>query len=70
MRYRELAKRLRRLGCEELREGKGSHKVWHNPNNDRTAAVPNWGSRDLATGTIRAIIRDLGISREEFGPIE
>ncbi len=25
MRYRELARRLRKLGCTELRAGKGSH---------------------------------------------
>jgi predicted RNA binding protein YcfA (HicA-like mRNA interferase family) len=56
MRYRELAKRLRRLGCEELREGKGSHKVWRNPANGKTTAVPDWGSRDLAQGTVGAII--------------
>jgi predicted RNA binding protein YcfA (HicA-like mRNA interferase family) len=70
MRYRDLAKRLRKLGCEELREGKGSHTVWLNPANDRTVAVPNSRSRDLAPGTVRAIIRELGISREDFGSIE
>lgn len=70
MRYRELAKRLRRLGCEEFREGKGSHKIWRNPANDTVVAVPDWGSRDLAPGTVRAIIRELGISREDFGPVE
>lgn len=70
MRYKELAKKLRRLGCEELREGRGSHRVWYNPENDHTVAVPDWGSRDLAAGTVRAIIRELGISRQQFGPIE
>jgi predicted RNA binding protein YcfA (HicA-like mRNA interferase family) len=31
MRYRELAKRLRKLGCQEVRAGKGSHVIWRNP---------------------------------------
>jgi predicted RNA binding protein YcfA (HicA-like mRNA interferase family) len=70
MRYRELAKRLRQLGCEELRQGKGSHRVWHNPTTGKVAAVPDWGSRDLVPGTVRAIIRELGISRREFGSIK
>jgi predicted RNA binding protein YcfA (HicA-like mRNA interferase family) len=70
MRYKELATKLRRLGCEELREGRGSHGVWYNPENDRTVAIPDWGSRDLATGTVRAVERELGISRQQFGSLE
>jgi len=70
MRYRELAKRLRKLGCQKMRAGKGSHLIWHNPATGKVAAVPDWGSKDLAPGTVRAIIRELGISRREFGPIK
>jgi mRNA interferase HicA len=70
MRYRELAKRLRKLGCHEMRTGKGSHRVWQNPATGKVAVVPDWGSKDLATGTVRAIIRELGISRRAFGPIK
>lgn len=70
MRYRELADRLSDLGCHELRAAKGSHQVWHNPKTDKTATVPNWGNKDLRPGTVRSIIRDLGISRKDFGPIK
>ena len=69
MRYRDVAKRLRKLGCCEMRAGKGSHRIWHNTATGKVAAVPNWGSKDLAPGTVRAIIRELGIGRREFGPI-
>jgi mRNA interferase HicA len=70
MRYREITKRLKRLGCYEIRQGKGSHRIWHNPETGQVAAVPDWGSKDLAPGTVRAIIRELGISRKEFGPLK
>jgi len=70
MRYRELAKRLRRLGCRELRRGKGSHAIWHNPETGLVTAVPDWGRKDLAPGTVRAIIRELGIDRQTFGSIK
>jgi len=30
MRYQQLARRLRELGCEELRQAKGSHRFWRN----------------------------------------
>jgi predicted RNA binding protein YcfA (HicA-like mRNA interferase family) len=53
-----------------MRAGKGSHRIWHNPTTGKVAAVPDWGSKDLAPGTVRAIIRELGITRREFGPIK
>jgi hypothetical protein len=34
------------------------------------STVPDWGSKDMAPGTVRAVIRELGISRREFGPIK
>jgi predicted RNA binding protein YcfA (HicA-like mRNA interferase family) len=70
MRYRDVARRLRELGCTELRVGKGSHRVWHNPATGQLTSVPDWGSKDLAPGTVRAVIRELGISRRDFGPIK
>ena len=69
MRYRELARRLSRLGCQELRSGKGSHPIGYNPSTGKVASIPDRGSRDLAPGTVRAILRELGISRQDFGPI-
>lgn len=70
MRYHEVAKRLRDVGCQELRAGKGSHRIWYNPATGKMASVPDWGSKDLAPGTLRAILRELGIKRSEFGPIK
>jgi predicted RNA binding protein YcfA (HicA-like mRNA interferase family) len=70
MRYRELARRLKKLGCEELRQGKGSHRIWINPATNQITTIPDWGNKDLAPGTVRAIIRELGINREEFGSVK
>jgi predicted RNA binding protein YcfA (HicA-like mRNA interferase family) len=66
MRYRELTRKLRRLGCEFDRQARGDHEVWFNPVNRQRTTVPNWGSRDLPAGTLRGIIRDLGITRDDF----
>jgi predicted RNA binding protein YcfA (HicA-like mRNA interferase family) len=44
--------------------------MWYNPATDMETVINNWGHKDLKPGTIRAIIRQLGISREEFGPIK
>lgn len=70
MRYQQLARRLRDLGCEELRAGKGSHRIWYNPLTGQVTSIPDWGARDLTLGTVRAAIRELGITRREFGPIQ
>lgn len=70
MRYRELAKRLKKMGCHQLRTAKGSHKYWQNPATNQVVSVPDWGGKDLRAGTVRSILKDLGISREDFGPIK
>ena len=70
MKYRNLAKRLKNLGCQELRQAKGSHRYWRNPKTGQVTGVPDWGGKDLKPGTVRGIIRNLGISRKEFGSIK
>lgn len=57
---------MRQLGCAFDRRGKGDHEIWVNTSTNATTTIPNWGSKDLKVGTIAGILRDLGISREEF----
>ncbi|MFH1140105.1 MAG: type II toxin-antitoxin system HicA family toxin [Chloroflexota bacterium] len=66
MNYRELTRKLRRLGCEFDRRARGDHEIWINNSTHARTTIPNWGSQDLRPGTISAVLRDLGISREEF----
>lgn len=66
MTYRELTRKLRRLGCEFHRQAGGSHEIWINVANDHETTIPRHANRDLATGTIHGIRRDLGISRQAF----
>lgn len=66
MTYRELTKKLKRLGCEYVRAAAGSHEIWWRPANRKFTTIPRHASRDLAAGTLRAILRDLGIAKREF----
>jgi len=69
MRYREIERKLRKLGCIEIkRKGRGSHRKWYNPNQVPivVVAVPDWGSKDLKTGTLRGIVNDLGYDWDDF----
>ncbi len=64
---REVERKLRRLAGHEVpRHGGGSHRRWHNPAVGRSTVVPDWGGRDLRTGTVRAVVRQLGLEWESF----
>jgi len=70
MNYHELTKRLRALGCQEIpRRRGGSHRKWLNPGGRKGTVIPDWGNRDLKEGTIRGILRQLGITREDFDKV-
>jgi mRNA interferase HicA len=65
--YRDAARKLRQLRCQELRRRSGeSHRKWHNPVTGGVTVLPDWGSKDLKLGTVRAAVRDLGIEWEQF----
>ncbi|MBM3129369.1 MAG: type II toxin-antitoxin system HicA family toxin [Chloroflexi bacterium] len=66
MNYHTLTKKLRKLGCEFVRQGVGSHEIWWNSRTNRVTAIPFHGSRDLKKGTLRAILRDLDITPNEL----
>ncbi|HNS01073.1 MAG TPA: type II toxin-antitoxin system HicA family toxin [Anaerolineae bacterium] len=63
--YREVISRLRRAGFVFDRQAKGSHEIWYNPTTRRRTTVPNHPGA-IARGTLRAIIREAGLSVEEF----
>ena len=54
-----------RLGFAEVRT-KGSHHILKKPDHLYVLSVPVRGQRTLKPGTLRTLIRDAGISVEEF----
>ncbi|MBN2562175.1 MAG: type II toxin-antitoxin system HicA family toxin [Phycisphaerae bacterium] len=67
MTYRDVSRKLTTLGCQELpRRGGGSHRKWLNPRTQRMAVLPDRGSHDLKLGTVRAVVRQLGVDWEAF----
>ncbi len=62
MRYREVAAKLARLGCiEEPAPSAGSHRKERSPWLQLGSVLPDRGSKDLKTGTLRAVVRQLGL---------
>lgn len=61
----QVIRKLRRAGFHFDRQAKGSHEIWRNPNTRARTTIPNHPG-DLPEGTVRAIIRQAGISVDEF----
>ncbi|MFN3982826.1 MAG: type II toxin-antitoxin system HicA family toxin [Caldilinea sp.] len=64
-RYREIVKRLKRLGFEFDRQAAGSHEIWYNAAQNRYTTIPNHPG-DMPEGTLRAILKQAGITPEQF----
>jgi len=62
--YREVIKRLRKLGFIFRHSTGGSHEIWWNEKTKKTCVVPH--HKEVRTGTLRSIIRQAGITEEEF----
>lgn len=64
--YRELTRRLRKLGFRFYRHGKGSHELWVRDTDGKVVPVPHHRGKNIRKGTVRAIIREVGVSLIEF----
>jgi len=64
--YREVTRRLRKLGFRFYRQGKGSHELWVRDSDGRVVPVPHHRGKSIRKGTVRAIIREAGVSVDEF----
>jgi predicted RNA binding protein YcfA (HicA-like mRNA interferase family) len=57
---RELRELLRAAGCTVVRQGKGSHEIWHSPVTGRNFAVP---IGTTSRHTANAILRQAGLPK-------
>ncbi len=64
-RYRDIVRRLKAVGFRFDRQAAGSHEIWFNESTNRYTTVPNH-SGDMPEGTLRAILRQAGVSADEF----
>jgi predicted RNA binding protein YcfA (HicA-like mRNA interferase family) len=64
--YLEVIQRLRKLGFRFYRQGKGSHELWVRDADGTVVPVPHYKGKKIRKGTVRAIIREVGVSVEDF----
>ena len=63
--YRQIIKKLKKLGFEFDRQAAGSHEIWYNPNTDRYTTIPNHPG-DMPEGTLKAILKQSGVDVDVF----
>jgi predicted RNA binding protein YcfA (HicA-like mRNA interferase family) len=63
--YRDIVKGLKLHNFEFYRQAAGSHEIWYNPHTKLFTTIPNHPG-DLPEGTLRAILKQAGISPQDF----
>ena len=63
---RDVVKKLKKTGFVFDRQAKGSHEIWYNPITKRRTTIPNHPGVDIPKGTLKAIIKEAGLTAEEF----
>ena len=66
MKYSELTRKLRQLGCSPTRFGAGSHEIWRNPEAGQQAPIPYHASKDIGPGLLARLLKQLGVDRRAF----
>jgi len=63
--YRRIIKILKSLGLMFYRQAAGSHEIWYNPKTEKYTTIPNHPG-DMPEGTLRAILKQAGLTPNEF----
>lgn len=64
--YRELVKKLKKYNFRFYRAGKGSHELWVRDMDGKVIPVPNHKGKSIRQGTVRAIIKEIGVPMKDF----
>ena len=64
-RYRQITKRLKKMGFTFERHAAGSHEIWYNAQSDRHTTIPNHPG-DMPEGTLRAILKQADVKPDDF----
>lgn len=62
--YREVIRKLRKLGFEFYRSGKGDHEIWFNSVTNLITTIPH--HREIKEGTLKNILKQAQIEIEDF----
>ncbi|WP_042010162.1 type II toxin-antitoxin system HicA family toxin [Capnocytophaga canis] len=61
MKYSELEKKLKELGCYDTGEQMNGHPVWYSPITERKFKMSNHKSQEVKKGTLSGIKKQSGL---------
>lgn len=61
MKYSELERKLKKIGCFYTGEQQNGHPVWESPKTGKRFRMSNHGKEEVATGTLSAIKKAAGL---------
>ena len=61
MKYNELTKQLKKIGCYDTGEQQAGHPLWFSPVTGKFLKMSNHGSEEVATGTLNSIKKAAGL---------
>lgn len=62
--YREVIKKARKAGFVFRRNTGGTHEIWWNEQKRVTCVIPH--HHEIKSGTLKSIIRQMGVTEKEF----
>ena len=63
--YRDITRKLKLFGFKFDRQTARSHEIWYNAETNLYTTIPNHPG-DMPEGTLRAILKQAGISPDDF----
>lgn len=64
LKYRDVIRKARKAGFVFRRNTGGTHEIWWHEVKKKTCVIPH--HHEVKTGTLRNIIRQMGLTLEEF----
>lgn len=65
MKYKELHRILLKAGMIDLDEQRAGHPLWLNPKTGEKFTTSNHGMHEVATGTLKSILRSAGLEKQK-----
>ena len=61
MKYSELEKKVKKIGCFDTGRQMSGHPLWHSPITGKYFQMSNHGSEEVAPGTLNKIMKAAGL---------
>ena len=61
MKYNELEKKIKKIGCYDTGEQQAGHPLWYSPVTGMFFTMSNHGIGEVATGTLNSIKKAAGL---------